>query len=251
MKRRTCLEAGLAATLAAAAPLHAAHRPRAVAVNAFALPPYSTFSRQRPGGLFVELLTLVGERAGIDFRFHFMPVRRAQEFTRHGHDCLLAPQARTADVETDYRWIVPILSFETFLFTLGHGPLNWSDLGHQPVGLMVGTPYEGDARAAGFTNLQLVQDETSNARKLRMGRIRGWIASEAAAPGAYREAGYDAGDLVRGPKIGPTKTLYIAGAPGLPDEIELALWEQVGALKRSGLLDVMIARYQSGLPNSL
>lgn len=207
-------------------------------------PPYVFAEQGRARGIFVDLLDDVAQETGILPDYRFLPWKRAQQVAAMAEDMLIMPLARSPEREPRFRWIAPVLSFDTVLFGRGEAPLALDAARRLPVGLMAGTLFERDAREAGFTDIQLAPDEFSNARKLHHGRIRGWITTDLVAPGVYRQAGFDATELQRGLRIGTPRVLWIAASPRFPSSLADDLQEAIARRRARGALGAIVARYR-------
>jgi polar amino acid transport system substrate-binding protein len=234
----------VAAGLAAAAALSLAAAEPAITILAPVQPPYTTDEGGKPSGVFVDVLGAVSKDTGLEFKWNFLPWKRAQDLAKQGGDVLIMPLARSPEREPFYEWIVPVLAFDTVLFTVRKPPASLDDARELTIGLMFSTTFEKEVEAARITHIERVPDEITNARKLHAGRIDGWITTDMMAPGAYRQAGFNPDELRRGPKLGQTKVLYIAGSPGFPAELARRIADSVGRLKKDGRIDSMADRYR-------
>jgi ABC-type amino acid transport substrate-binding protein len=207
-------------------------------------PPYASDEGGQAHGIFIEVMNEVGQRAGVAFDYRFLPWSRAQQIARRPGGALIMPLARSPEREPHYRWIAPVLSFDTVLFTRDAPAPSLAQARALMIGIMFNTTFEKEVAAAGLEHVERVPDEFTNAKKLHARRIAGWITTDLVAPGVYAQAGFDPAELRRGPKLGPTKVLYLAASPDLAPELAQRLAAAIATLKRDGRLDEIVARYR-------
>jgi len=236
---RACI-AGLAVATAVSC---AVAQQRGITVVAPVQPPYTTDEGGKPSGMFIEVLAEVSKLSGLSFNYSFLPWSRAQEAGKHG-EVVIIPLARSPEREPFYQWIVPVVSFDTVLFTVRNPPASLEEARDLTIGIMFKTTFEKEVEQARLANIERVPDEITNARKLHAGRIDGWITTDLMAPGAYRQAGFNPEDLKRGPKLGPTKVLYIAASPGFSPGLAQRIADAVQRLKKEGRLDAIVDRHR-------
>lgn len=243
MRRPTIPNIGLVALLAMLlAPPALAQR--SIKVVAAEFPPLTTDAGGKPGGVVLEIVREAGHRAGVPLEFSFLPWERAQLEVQTRNDVLIIPFTRTPGREAHYQWVAPVLEFHTVLVTLADPPTSIEQARLLVVGYVRGTSFTDEAKQAGFPYIEESNDDLTNARKLKLGRIGAWITTDLMARGVYREAGFDPAELKYGPDLGPVKISYVAASHGFPKEIAGRIAAGIDQMRADGSYQEIVKRYR-------
>jgi polar amino acid transport system substrate-binding protein len=215
-----------------------------ITVVASEFPPLTTNAGGQPGGVVLEVVHEAGKRAGIAFEFSFLPWQRAQLDAQTRNDVLIIPFTRTPSREAHYQWIAPVLEFHTVLVTLADPPSSIEEARMLVVGYVRGTSFKDEAEQAGFPYIEETNDDVTNARKLKYGRIGAWITTDLMAHGVYRQAGFDPAELKYGPNLGPVKVSWVAGSHDFPKETAKKIADAIGRMRADGSYQAIVKRYR-------
>jgi polar amino acid transport system substrate-binding protein len=243
MRRPTIPSIGMLALLALLlSPPGVAAQP--IKVVAAEFPPLTTNEGGQPGGVVLEVVREAGRRAGIALEFRFLPWQRAQLETQRSNDVLIIPFTRTPSREEHYQWVAPVLEFHTVLVTLAKPPSSIEEARMLVVGYVRGTSFKDEAEQAGFPHVEETNDDVTNARKLKLGRIGAWITTDLMAHGVYRQAGFDPAELKYGPNLGPVKISYVAASRDFPKEIAKRIANAIEQMRADGSYQAIVKRYR-------
>lgn len=243
MRRPTIPIIGLVALLAMLlAPPSAAQR--SITVVAAEFPPLTTNAGGKPGGVVLEIVREAGTRAGVALEFSFLPWERAQLEVQTRNDVLIIPFTRTPSREAQYQWVAPVLEFHTVLVTLADPPSSLEQARRLVVGYVRGTSFKDEAQQGGFAYVEESNDDLTNARKLKLGRIGAWITTDLMARGVYRQAGFDPAELKYGPDLGPVKISYVAASHDFPKEIAARIAAGINQMRADGSYQEIVKRYR-------
>lgn len=243
MRRPTVRRIGLLALWAALHVPASAVEPT-IKVVAAEFPPLTTHAEGRPGGVVLEVVREAGRRAGISLEFSFLPWQRAQLETQARNDVLIIPFTRTPSRETQYQWIAPVLEFHTVLVTLANPPSSVEQAKLLVVGYVRGTSFKDEVEQAGFPYVEETNDDLTNAKKLKMGRIGAWITTDLMAHGVYRQAGFDPAELKYGPNLGPIKVSWVAASHDFPKETTRKIASAIEQMRADGSYQAIVKRYR-------
>ena len=213
-------------------------------VVAAEFPPLTTNAGGQAGGVVLEVVREAGRRAGIALEFSFLPWQRAQLETQGGNDVLIIPFTRTPSREAHYQWVAPVLEFHTVLVTLAKPPSSIEEARTLVVGYVRGTSFKDEVEQAGFPYFEETNDDLTNARKLKLGRIGAWITTDLMAHGVYREAGFDPAELKYGPNLGPIKVSWVAASHDFPKETAKRLSAAIDQMRADGSYQAIVKRYR-------
>jgi polar amino acid transport system substrate-binding protein len=217
---------------------------QSIKVLAAEFPPLTTQAAGQPGGVVLEVVREAGKRAGIGLEFSFLPWERAQLETQARNDVLIIPFTRTPSREEHYQWIAPVLEFHTVLVTLANPPSSIEEARMLVVGYVRGTSFKDEAEQAGFPYVEETNDDVTNAKKLKMGRIGAWITTDLMALGVYRQAGFDPAELKYGPSLGPVKISYVAASRDFPKDTARKLASAIDQMRADGSYQAIVKRYR-------
>ena len=215
-----------------------------IKVVAAEFPPLTTEAGGKPAGVVLEVVREAGRRAGIALQFSFLPWERAQLEVQTRNDVMIIPFTRTPSREAHYQWVAPVLEFHTVLVTLASPPSSIEEAKKLVVGYVRGTSFKDEAEQAGFPYIEETDDDVTNARKLKLGRIGAWITTDLMANGVYRQAGFDPAELKYGPNLGPVKISYLAASRDFPKEIARKIADGIEDMKADGSYQAIVKRYR-------
>jgi polar amino acid transport system substrate-binding protein len=243
MRRRTIPRLGVLALLAMLLPPPAAAA-QSFTVVAAEFPPLTTEAGGQPGGVVLEVVREAGRRTGVALQFSFLPWQRAQLEVQTRNDVLIIPFTRTPSREALYQWVAPVLEFHTVLVTLASPPSTVEEAKKLVVGYVRGTSFKDEAEQAGFPYVEETDDDVTNARKLKLGRIGAWITTDLMANGVYRQAGYDPAELKYGPNLGPVKISYLAASRDFPKDVAKKIADGIDQMRADGSYQAIVKRYR-------
>ena len=183
-------------------------------------------------------------KAGIPLEFSFLPWQRAQLEALGRNDVLIIPFTRTPSREAQYQWVAPVLEFHTVLVTLTPPPSSIEDARTRVVGYVRGTSFKDEVEHAGFPYVEESDDDVTNAKKLKRGRIGAWITTDLMARGVYRQAGFDPAELMYGPTLGPVKVSWVAASREFPKDVARRIAAAIEQMRADGSYQAIVKRYQ-------
>ncbi len=155
-----------------------------------AAPPF--VSEDGKSGISIDIVKELFKRANLKYNFKTTPLARAldQAASKPNH-CVL-PVQRSQERETTYKWISPILVTQSALFSLKDAKIDLSvliDAKEMTIGALRGSDEEEYLNGVGFTKVQIVNDELSNAKKLDKNRVELWATDSILGPYYAKKAG--------------------------------------------------------------
>jgi polar amino acid transport system substrate-binding protein len=227
MKAPFAIAALLLAASASAQPLH-------LQMNTEHTPPSSMMVDGEVSGFATEKMRIMLKRAGISSTFMMMPWKRAFALAQAQKDTCVYSTTRTPEREPQFKWVGPTHANDWTLFGRADRKLKLNDI-DDARGHRIGA-YNGDVRgeyliAEGF-NVDVVQNNVSNPRKLMNDRIDLWVTSLRIGTTLSAEEGF-AGKLV--PLLTFKRTdLYLACHPSVPDAVIRNLNAILVAMNKDG-----------------
>lgn len=243
MRRRTINRIGALVLLGRSLPTSKAAE-ASIKVVAAEFPPLTTNAGGRPGGVVLEVVAQASKRAGLALEFDFLPWQRAQVEAQTRSDVMIIPFTRTPGREALYQWIAPVLEFRTVLVTLNQPPSTIEEARKRVVGYVRGTSFKDEVERAGFPYVEETDDDVTNARKLKRGRIGAWITTDLMARGVYRQAGFDPAELKYGPPLGPVKVSWVAASHEFPKDIAKRIADAIDLMRADGSYQEIVKRYR-------
>lgn len=243
MRRPTIPSIGVLALLALLL-LPAGAAEQSIKVVASEFPPLTTHAGGQPGGVVLEVLREAGKRAKVPLEFSFLPWQRAQLEAQARNDVLIIPFTRTPSREAHYQWVAPVLEFHTVLVTLAPPPSSIEEARALVVGYVRGTSFKDEAEQAGFPYVEETNDDVTNAKKLKLGRIGAWITTDLMAHGVYRQAGFDPAELKYGPNLGPVKVSWVAASHDFPKDTARKIAHAIEQMRTDGSYQAIVKRFR-------
>jgi polar amino acid transport system substrate-binding protein len=207
--------------------------------------PYSMRDRERVVGISTDTVRGLLDRAGIAYGIELLPWKRAYLSALERSDGCVYATARTPERERQFKWIGPIGEAEWVLMArAGRGLAlrNLEDARRYRIGTYNGDVRDQYLRTHGF-NVDPVQDDLTNPRKLLLDRIDLWAAGVRRGSQLLDRLGY-AG------KIEPVLVfnrlrLYMACNRAVPDALVTRMNAALGAMERDGTVRAIVKRYDA------
>lgn len=196
------------------------------------------------GGILFELLGAIAQKAGVAAEFRLLPrarIEQALESRSIDVRCYIAPAWLERPFPA-YRWSAPLLVQRDLLVARDAGTANVATLAPQTIGTVLG--YRYPPLQAQFDAGQLHRDDARTQelvlRKLEIGRYRYAVSSDMALHWFNHEQ-------ANGHPLYPVAQLaetelgcLVLDAPDVPTQ---ALLDAIAALKVSGEIEHILARY--------
>ncbi len=249
LRRRDCL---LAALPTGAAGDSAAAETRLKVLTSH-LPPYAIEGDGAQRGALVDLVERVFAQAGQPLRIGFYPWARAVLVASHSPRVAVLPLSRTADRESGFQWLLPLVLRRFGFITLTSGPRvsQLEEARQLRIGVVRGSPSDNELLSRGFESGQLVRG--SGVEDLLRMLERGMVDTLYGNPVMFREQARlnGRGMQLRDGLLLDSSPMWLAASSGvLPKEIEL-LQGALRSLRQDGTVARIFARYQlreDGLP---
>ncbi|MCR9256507.1 MAG: transporter substrate-binding domain-containing protein [Alphaproteobacteria bacterium] len=231
------------AALLMTAPVHAAERSGADHFIAAYYPPLMIDGETEMPGSSIEILREAARRLGRSNTIEFLPFRRALKTLRHRDDALQPALYRLPGREKDYRWIAHTHDVYDAFHTVG-APIDNLEAARKLDRIGVETDASMDVflTKIGFTNIERVDSPTTNAQKLRAGRIDAWALTHSLAVWTWKKAGIDQ-PLTSGTAIRTAPVYVVAGLNYPPDRVA-AYRATLRGMKADGSIRAILERYR-------
>lgn len=219
---------------------------REVIVNTGDIAPFTFEANDRPTGIAIDILRMAGKSAGIEFRFNFLPWKRAQLETQASANHAIVPLTRTPEREPDYLWIAPLFEYNFVLVTRADhaAPATLDDAKKLSVGVLHGNPMQKMLPELGFENVKPANSEEMLARQLRANLIDAWVGPELVVRDSYKRAGGNLNELRIGPRVGEPMQVYLAASKHFPAADAKLIADEVNRLRASGEINRILDRYR-------
>jgi polar amino acid transport system substrate-binding protein len=188
------------------------------------------------------------ERVGVPHTIHLLPWKRAYMMAQRDTNTCVYSTTRTAERETLFKWVGPIVESDWVLMARADRPLRLRTL-EDARPLRIGT-YSGDARdeflrSRGF-NVDAVQNDAVNAEKLLLNRIDLWAVAARPELNMAQQLGRD-GQIV--PVLSFNRVgLYLACHATVPDKLVEQMNAMFDTMRRDGSLSRIDRRYDGDKP---
>lgn len=206
--------------------------------------PAVTVQAGRVTGHAAEKVHEIMRRAGIDYTMVTMPWKRAFTLAHTQEDTCVFMTTRTPERETLFHWIGPISQADWVLYGRADRDYDIKAL-EQVRGLRIGS-YNGDVRgefleARGF-NVDYVQNDESNPKKLLIDRIDLWVNSTRSSQPLLAKLGLT-GKVVPVLAFNQAK-LYLACKRSLAEPVAARLHAALRAMETDGTYKAIEQRYE-------
>lgn len=209
-------------------------------------PPLSFMHDGRLDGLAVEIVDEVQRRVGSQASVQVLPWARAYQIALYEPDVGLFSTARTPERENLFRWVGPLFIGKTSLYARRGSGLQLHTLADAAAVDAVIVPREDYKqqllKAAGLTNLQLVNTHEQMVRMLLMGRGTLMAANNLALPALLAGANASMKDVEALLTFQETAA-YIAFSPGTAEDTVRRWQAALDAMRADGTLARIQARW--------
>jgi len=205
-------------------------------------PPLSTVEHGQVGGIATAIISEMLKRAHIDGQFSQLPWARAYVLSQQQADTCVYPIVRSAERGPLFQWVGPIAVNQWVLYGgpqfTGH--LNsLDDARPYRIGGTLRDAKSDYLRAQGFSRLELVADEETNARKLAAGHLDLWIAATGRAQQLIDSLGLKG---LRPLLVIGRNEQYLACNRGVKPELIAQLNNALAAMRKDGSLRVIAGK---------
>lgn len=228
------------ALLCAVAWAEPSSRPQLTVVVA-EFPPYIEDEGSR--GVFIELLDEVALKAEVDFSYLVVPWARAQRMVQGDSDYLIAPLTRTEARETDYQWVIPVLSDPYYLYQLSdpHPRTLTSD---STILVQRDSPGRDYLQRQGYRNLFEVNSERLGARMLIKRRGNYWLAREMVAHNLMSAEAPELTPQLEVVTGFETDAMYLGAGARVEETTINRLQAAFDAIRQDGQYESIVGRYK-------
>lgn len=199
------------------------------------------------GGFGVDIVRALQKEIGDETAIEVVPWARGYKFLNEKPGVALMPTTRTPDREALFQWVGPLMTINWTMYGLSGSDLNIENLDDARSAAGIGV-YREDIRArflkeSGFTNLQTVESQDINLKKLLRHRIALIVSSDIGM-----KAYYDRDKNLRG-KIKPvlsfrTVDLYLAFSKDTNPKIVEKWNNAYEKLARTGVISEIQGRWK-------
>lgn len=197
-------------------------------------------------GYTIELVRDIQRRLGNQDPIEMVPWARGYQKIEREPNVVLFLMARTAERNPKFQWVGPVLEVEFGLFAKANSSLKVASLDDARKVGSIGV-YRDDARdqmltAAGFTNLERVNNNILNVKKLMAGRIDLYAGSTTSFGVDAVEAGFQPSDLKMVVSMDIVQ-IYIAMSKDMPTSVVDHWNAAVKAQRQDGTMARLLAKY--------
>lgn len=206
-------------------------------------PPFNYTYKAKIIGINTELMQQVSDDLGYGALFEVVPWGRAQRFTQTQPDTCFFSAVRTADRETLYSWVGPLIKEHVQLFSLDpeHPKFShFSEVKKLRIGGQSADAYTDFGASQGL-NIDPVAEIPVNLSRLELGRIDLWLAGSIGGPFIASRKGLRLYPVVTSEKV---FELWLACNKQMPEAIILQLNSSLQTKQQDGSLDEIMARYR-------
>ncbi len=211
-------------------------------------PPYNFQSGdKRISGMATEVVEEILNRTKISYKLGIYPWARAYQMAQDAPHVLIYSIGRNDQRETLFKWVGVIAPYDVYLYRLKCRPdvkvARMADIKQYRIGAVrddVRTQY---LEKAGIP-LDLVIEDSANAKKLATQRIDMFPIDELALVALYKREGLDPGSVVRTFKLEDLSAgLYMAFSQQTPDALVRKCKAALAEIKRDGTFDRIRVKY--------
>jgi polar amino acid transport system substrate-binding protein len=209
--------------------------------------PFNYGDDQHVVGISTEIITEMGQRAGVPLKIQMLPWARAYLTALNTPATCVYSTVRLPERAELFKWIGPISTNKWALFARTDANRTITSLADARAYRIGGVFYDGKylyLKSLGFTNFDLVNDDDFNASKLIAGRIDLWLT------GFYKGkqlASRNGGKSIKPVFIVREVDYYLACNLQTPDIVITALDESLQALQKDGYDKAIAIRYAEWL----
>jgi polar amino acid transport system substrate-binding protein len=209
--------------------------------------PFNYSDGQQIAGISTEIITEMGQRAGVPLKIRVLPWARAYLTALNTPSTCVYSTVRLPERAELFKWIGPISTNKWALFARTDANRTIASLADARAYRIGGVFYDGKylyLKSLGFTNFDLVNDDNLNASKLIAGRIDLWVT------GFYKGkqfATQNGSKSIKPVFIVRDVDYYLACNLQTPDVVITALSESLQALQKDGYDKTVTSRYAEWL----
>ncbi|QTN26657.1 transporter substrate-binding domain-containing protein [Rhodoferax sp. AJA081-3] len=212
-------------------------------------PPYNFQDSQtkKISGMATEVVEEVLKRTKIAYKLGIYPWARAYQMAQDAPNVLIYAIGRNEQRETLFKWVDVIAPYDVYLYRLKSRPevkvQSVDDIRHYRIGAV-----RDDVRAQYLEKAQvpldLVVEDSSNAKKLASRRIDLFPIDELAQVALYKREGMDPASVVKVFKLEALSAgLYMAFSKQTPDDLVRQCKAALAEIKRDGTFDKIRVKY--------
>jgi len=201
----------------------------------------------RLSGIGVDTVREIQKRIGNTDPIQLVPWARGYREVTMDPDVLLFSMGRTAERNPLFHWVGPVDELGFFIFVKADSAITIKSLKDAQKLKAIGV-YQNDVRdlfltKAGFTNLDRVNDQVTNVKKLMIGHLDAIVSSETGVADLAKSAGYRVSDLK--PAFGFYNIqLYLAFSRATPAATVEAWSNALEAMKRDRTFERIYRTYE-------
>lgn len=212
-------------------------------------PPYNfqDSNSKRISGMATEVVEEILKRTHISYKLGIYPWARAYQMAQDAPNVLIYSIGRNAQRENLFKWVDVIAPYDVYLYRLKARPQvkvhSMDDLRNYKIGAV-----RDDIRAQYLEKAQipmdLVVEDSSNAKKLASRRIDMFPIDELGVVALYKREGLDPADVVKVFKLDALSTgLYMAFSKQTSDDVVRKCKAALAEMKRDGTFEKIRAKY--------
>lgn len=176
-----------------------------------------------------------------------LPWKRAYRLAQSQANVGLFSMSRIAQRETDFKWVGPLYSMQSYLFARSDFQGDIQTLKDAqtagPILVQAGGSSEQELRSLGFTNLVPVPESTRQVEMLLLGRANLLFTTDATILYQLKKNHHQVSEIKPMVRIRSSE-FYLAFSKSTPDET-VANWQAaLETLKKSGALQTIQSKYQ-------
>ncbi len=202
------------------------------------------------GGFAVDLVREIQKRVHNDDPIQMVTWARGYYAIQNDPNVLLFSMARTADRNSLFQWIGPILESQYGFYVKADSKIVINSLNDAKKVNSIGV-YRDDVRdlfltRAGFTKFDRNTNNDDNIKKLMAGRIDAYAGSPLGIADALKSSGFQGSDIKLTFVFLKTQS-FIAASRGTPAGVVKAWNDALDTLKSDGIFKAILAEYYPGV----
>jgi polar amino acid transport system substrate-binding protein len=212
-------------------------------------PPYNFHdpAKNQISGMATEVVEEVLKRSKLDYTLSLYPWARAYQMAQDAPNVLIYSIGRNEKRETLFKWVDVIAPYDVYLYRLKSRPeikvSSVDDIKHYKIGAV-----RDDVRAQYLEKaavpLDLVIEDSANAKKLASQRIDLFPIDELAMVALYKREGLDPHSVVKAFKLEALSAgLYMAFSKQTPDELVRKCRAALAQIKKDGTFEKIRVKY--------
>jgi polar amino acid transport system substrate-binding protein len=193
-------------------------------------PPYNFLDKNNQIiGQCTEVAESVMKKIGVQAKIEMVPLAEGLTLTEKGPYTAMFSINRTAQRESQYKWVGAIGRYEQAFYAKKGSTINIAQLEDAKKVGKIGV-YKGDAGnqylvSQGFTNLDESITDAEALKKLVDGKVDLWLGNKVGLAATAKEAGVNPDDVVLLPTVILGADMYIAFSKDVPDSL-IAQWQK-------------------------